>query len=223
MRCILFLFFLSAFIYSCSPVKYVKPLAKKEHAASVSLGGPLIRFANTTIPIPFINANYGYGVDSALTVFSGINITSALFGNLQAEFGLTKQLLQQKMYLPAISITPVANIIYRNMNAVKFYPQLAANLFWEYGKRKSFIYLGCDNWFELSNKRAFGMEQQNRWIFMPTLGHTLVGSRWNLTAEVKVIAPNLSNEKLVVDYQTPLHDKGAMGVYIGYTYKFKNK
>lgn len=223
MRYRLLLFFFSAFIYSCSPVKYVKPLAKKEHAANVSLGGPLISFANTTIPIPFINANYGYGVDSTLTLFSGINITSALYGNMQAELGLTKQLLRQKNYLPAISITPAANIIYRNKNAFKFYPQFAANLFWEYGKRKNFIYLGCDNWFELSRKRAFGVEQQNRWIFMPTLGHTLVGGRWNLTAEVRVIAPNLSNEKLVVDYQTPLHDKGALGVYISYTYKFKKK
>ncbi|MFY9307921.1 MAG: hypothetical protein WAQ28_02610 [Bacteroidia bacterium] len=223
MRYKLFLFFLPVFIYSCSPVKYIKPLARKEHAANVSLGGPLIGFADATIPIPFITANYGYGLDSTLTLFSGINITSALYGNLQAELGLTKQLLLQRKYIPAISLTPVANIIYRNKNAFKFYPQLAANFFWEYGKRKNFIYLGCDNWFELSKKRAFGIEQKNHWIAMPFVGHTLTGGQWNLTAEAKIIAPDISNEKLVVDYKTPLKNKGALGVYVSYTYKFKKK
>jgi hypothetical protein len=40
------------------------------------------------------------------------------------------------------------------------------------------------------------------------------------TIEARVIAPNLSNEKLVVEYQTPLGTHGAFGVYIGYVRKF---
>lgn len=215
--------FLLFFVYSCSPVKYIKPLERKQHALTATLGGPLIGFANTTIPIPFINANYGYGIDSTLTAFVSTNITSALYGNFQMELGTTKQLLNQKKYFPAISVTPVANIIYRNTNAYKFYPQLAVNAFWEYGQRKNMLYVSFDNWFELSEKRAFGNEQQNHWIFMPSLGHTFAGKHWGLSVEAKVIAPNVSNEKLVVDYKTPLNTKGALGVYIGYIYKFNGK
>jgi hypothetical protein len=115
------------FVCSCSPIKYVKPLDKNQHAASVSMGGPLIKFGSAVIPMPFITANYGYGIDSSLTGFAALNITSALYGNAQVELGVTKQLFKQNNYFPAISLTPVANIIYRNKDAHKFYPQLAIN------------------------------------------------------------------------------------------------
>jgi hypothetical protein len=220
MRIKVFLITACCFIYACSPVRFVKPLAKKEQAVNVSLGGSLIKYGNATIPIPFLTANYGYGIDSSLTGFASLNITSALYGNFQMELGATKQLLKQKKYIPALSITPVVNIIYRNKDAHKLYPQLAVNAFWEYGKRKNLLYVSLDNWFELSQTRAFGVKQNNHWIFMPGIGHSFTGKKWSFNMEAKVIAPNLSNEKLVVDYQTPFKTHGAFGVYVGCTRKF---
>jgi hypothetical protein len=213
------LFFLF-FLIACSPARFVKPLDKKQHAASVSLGGPLIKYGEATIPIPFLTANYGYGIDSTLTAFTSFNITSALYGNFQMEIGAAKQLLKQKKYMPAVSISPVLNIIYKNKEAHKLYPQIAVTAFREYGKRKNFVYVGMDNWFELSKERAFDVKQKNHWIFMPMLGHSFTGKKWNLNLETKIIAPNLSNKKIVVEYQTPLKDRGAFGVYIGFTRKF---
>ena len=210
-----------AILSSCSPIKYIKPLDKNQQAATLFLGGPLIKYGSATIPVPFLSANYGYGIDSTLTGFATLNVTSALFGNFQAELGATKQVLKQNNYLPAVSITPVANIIYRNKDAYKFYPQLSVNAFWEYGKRKNIVYIGLDNWFELAQKRAHDVKQPNHWIFMPSIGHSIVGKKWNFNIEAKIIAPNLSNEKLVVDYQTPLKNKGALGIYFGCTHKFK--
>lgn len=207
-------------IFACSPVKFVKPLPKKQNAANLSMGGALIEFGNATIPLPFITATYGRGFDSTLTGFASLNLTSALFGNAHLELGVTKQVLKQDHYIPAVSITPVVNIIYRNKDARKLYPQVAVNAFWEYGKRKNLIYVGVDNWFELSSKRAYNIEQPNRWIFMPTAGHTFTGKKWNFNIETKIIAPNLSNERLVVEYQTPLNTKGAFGVYFGCVRKF---
>ena len=208
------------FTYSCSPTRYVKPLAKKEQAVNLSLGGPLIKYGAATIPIPFLTVNYGYGIDSTLTGFASLNITSALYGNFQMELGATKQVLKQKRYFPALSFTPVANIIYKNKDAHKFYPQLAINAFWEYGKRKNLVYAGIDNWFELASKKAYDINQPNHWIFMPTVGHSFAGKKWNFNIEAKVIAPNLSNQKVVADYQTPFGNHGAFGVYFGYTRKF---
>lgn len=210
----------SCFIFSCSPTRFVKPLDKKQHAANVSLGGPLIKYGKATVPIPFLTANYGYGIDSTLTGFGSVNITSALFGNLQLELGATKRLLKQNGYFPAISISPVANIIYRNKDAHKFYPQLDINAYWDYNKRKNFFYIGVSNWFELQQKRAFDVTQPNHWIFTPLIGHSFTGKKWNFNIEAKVIAPNLSNQKLVVDYQTPFKTHGAFGIYLGYTRKF---
>jgi len=209
-----------AILSSCTSIKFVKPLNKKQHSASVSLGGPLIKYGTATIPIPFLTADYGYGIDSSLTGFASFNITSALFGNFQMELGATKQLWKQNNYLPAISITPVGNIIYRNKDAYKFYPQLAINAFWEYGKHKNVVYVALDNWFELAQKRAYDIKQPNHWIFMPTVGHSFTGKKWNFNIEAKIIAPNLSHQKLVVDYQTPFKNNGALGVYLGYARKF---
>ena len=207
-------------LFSCAPARFVKPLNKKQHAANISLGGPLIKYGTATIPIPFLTANYGYGFDSTTTGFASINITSALYGNLQVELGATKQLLQQKKYFPAFSVSPMINVVYKNKDAKKLYPQLAVNAFWEYGTRKNFIYVGIDNWFELSTKRKYDLRQKNQWIFMPMVGHSFSGKKWNFNIEAKIIAPNLSNEKLVVDYVTPLNTKGAFGIYLGYTRKF---
>ncbi len=220
MRTNILLISITTLIYACSPGRYVKPLEKKQQAVNVSLGGPLIKYGAATIPIPFLTANYGYGIDSTLTAFGSANITAALFGNAQVELGVTKQVMKQNKYIPAISISPVLNIIYKNKDAKKLYPQLAINAFWEYGKHKNLIYAGLDNWFELSSKRAYGINQPNHWIFMPMIGHSFNNKKWNFNLEAKIIAPNISNEILVADYVTPFKTHGALGVYFGCTRKF---
>lgn len=220
MRSKLILFFFVLTIASCAPTRFVKPLEKKQSAANLSFGGPLVKYGTATIPIPFLTANYGYGIDSTLTGFASFNITSALYGNFQIELGATKQFLKQKKCIPSLSTTLQINTIYHNADAYKFYPQLDLNAFWEYGKRKNYFYVGISNWFELSKYRTLGEKQTNHWILMPLIGHSFTGKKWNVNLEAKVIAPNLSNENIVVDYQTPLQNKGAFGVYIGYTRKF---
>jgi hypothetical protein len=220
MRKTLFIFFIAAALSSCAPMRFVKPLAKKEQACSVTFGGELIRYGSSTIPVPFLTANYGYGIDSTLTGFASVNITSALFGNVHVDVGATKQISHQEKFLPAVSITPDLGFIYRNSNAMKLYPQLAINAFWEYGKKNNIVYAGIDNWFELAGKRAYGVKQKNHWFMMPALGHGFCGRKGMFTTEVRVIAPNISNEKLVVEYQTPFGTHGAFGVYIGYQRKF---
>ena len=214
------LLFISCFLISCAPMRFVKPLDKKQHAAGLSFGGELFKYGNTTITMPFLTANYGYGIDSTLTGFASVNITSGLFKNVQLGFGATKQLLRQKKFIPSLSVSPAFEFIYQNKNAAKFYPQLAVNAFWEYGKKKNLVYVGIDNWFELAGKKAYGIKQENHWIFMPAIGHGFCGKKGMFTIETRVIAPNLSNEKLVVEYQTPFGTHGAFGIYIGYTRKF---
>ena len=213
-------FILVVVLNSCSPARFVKPLAKGQHAANISLGGPLFKYGKTTIPVPFLTGTYGYGIDSTLTGLVSLNITSALYGNFQIEPGITKQILKQHKYWPAICFSPVFTILYRNKDAFKIYPQLDLNAFWEYGRRKNYFYIGINNWFELARKRSLEQKQPHNWIFTPLIGHSFSGKKWNFNIEVKIIAPHVSNEKLVVNYETPLKSNGAFGVYIGYTRKF---
>jgi hypothetical protein len=207
-------------IFSCAPTRFVKPLAKKQKAINVSVGGALISYGDLTIPMPFVTATYGYGIDSTLTGFGSLNITSLVYGNAQVELGVTKQILQQKGAWPGISLNPVANIIYRNKDASKFYPELDINAFWDYNQKRNFFYVGLANWFELSGKRAYDQKQQNRWLFSPMLGQTFVRSKWNYNIELKIITPNIANNNSTVDYKTPFGTHGALGIYFGCTRKF---
>ncbi len=217
----LFYFFIISTIFTaCAPSHFVKPLEKKQHAANIALGGPLIKYGTATIPVPFLTATYGYGIDSTLTGFASVNITSALYQNAQIEIGASKRLLKQNKYFPAISINPVLNFIYHDKKTYKFYPQFDLNFYWEYGRKENFFYVGLDNWFDLSAKKAFDKKQQNHWIYSPMMGHTFSGKKWNFNVEAKIIAPNLSNKNIVVDYQTPLKNNGAMGIYFSCTRKF---
>ncbi len=207
-------------VMSCSPTRFVKPLAKRQQAVNLSLGGALISYSKLTIPMPFVTATYGYGIDSTLTAFGSLNVTSLVYGNAQFELGITKQLLQQSGAWPGVSINPVANIIYRNKDASKIYPEIDINAFWDYNHKRNFFYLGVSNWFELSGKRAYDQQQEHHWLFTPMIGETFVRKKWNYNIELKVIAPNIANNTSTVDYKTPFGTHGAFGIYIGCTRKF---
>ncbi len=212
---------LLAFIISCSPARFVQTLDKGEHAANLSLGGPLIGFAGATIPIPFVTATYGYGLDSATTLFAAFNLTSALYQNFQIEAGATRRLLKPNRWQPGISLTPSMQLIYHDRQARKLYPILDINLYWNYGKRKHYWYAGLNNWFELSGQRVHGQSQTRHWTLSPQLGHVFnMKRRWEWITEFKVIAPGRSNQQLVVDYKTPLGTHGALGIYMGLSKRF---
>ncbi len=57
-------------VVSCAPTRFVKPLAKKQQAVNLSGGGPLITYSKLIIPMPFVTAAYGYGIDSTLLVLA---------------------------------------------------------------------------------------------------------------------------------------------------------
>ena len=205
---------------SCAPTRFVKPLAKKQQAINLSLGGPLISLNHVPVPVPFFSAIYGYGLDSNLTGFAGVNLTSVLYGNLQVELGLTKGLIKPHGNSPGVSISPVANIIYRNHTGTKLYPQLDANAYWEFNRHRNLLYVGISNWFELSGKKTSGVTQKDFWLITPMVGQTFVRKKSEFTIELKIIAPQLNNDKVAVDYKTPLGIHGAFGIYFSYTRKF---
>lgn len=219
MRNLVLLFFVCSFI-SCAPARFVKPLAAKQQAVNLSVGGPLIEYSSLVIPMPLVSATYGYGIDSSLTAFGAVNLTSAFYGNVQLEIGATKSLLNQQGASPGISITPVANLIYRDKDAFKLYPQLDLNAYWDFNRNRNYFYVGVSNWFELSGQKAHKEAQTRHWLISPMLGQAFVRKKWDFILEIKIIAPNIESDKATVDYVTPLGKHGALGIYFGYTRKF---
>ena len=211
-------------ITSCAPARFVEPLQKKEIAVGANFGGPVISQGGLTIPIPLTAIEVGYGLDTNLTIHGGIHTTAMLFGNLQMDAGVTYKVLDQKKYIPNISVNPGFNFIYDLENGVsKFWPTLDLNAYWNYGKRSSYLYFGFNNMFELSKKMALGQDQKQRWLFSPQIGHVLKTKKekWQFTTELKFLALNQDNSYAFLPYASITGNYGATGFFLGLRYIIK--
>lgn len=208
------------FLGACTPSRFVKPLEKGQKAVNVHLGGPLIGFAGTTIPVPFTSVTGAYGIKENLTGFASVHTTALAFGVFQTDFGVVKQLTAQKNYIPAITFTPALNLAFDKWEYnFKWWPQLDINAYWHYKQKRHFFYVGIGNWFELSTKKAHGEKQQTHWIYNPHLGHTFVRDKWNYNLELKYLAPATERMPNVVDFKG-FGSTGAAGVFLSVTRKF---
>lgn len=218
-----FLILVACTLGACTAQRVVKPLAKSEQQISVNLGGPLIGFGSLTIPIPLSSINYANGISDKLTVHGGLQTTSLLYRTFQLDAGATYGLLENKGWTPGVSISGSINVLsdMREHNS-RLYPQLDANLYWDYGKNH-FMYVGSTNWIELRNTKAHDEFQEKRILSGIQFGNTWNTDRWSYTVESKWLAHTRSSLNSVVDYKTysfggePL---GAVGLYFGIARRF---
>ncbi len=205
-------------ISACAPSRFVKPLDKGQTVVSASLGGPLILFANTTIPMPLTSVAVGHGFKEGFTGFAGLHTTALAFGVLQTDIGFVKNVNKQKGWVPGVSVSPVANLMMDKWQGkFSFFPQVDANAYWSYPKKPHFVYFGVSNWFDLNSKRSQGDPQKTHWFPIMQLGNTIVQRKWSYSIEVK-FAPKI-NHPVIVDYQG-FGTGTALGAYIGVSRKF---
>ena len=215
------------FLFSCSPSHHVVPLNKKEKAVSFNLGGPLISYSGSVIPVPFSSFNFAYGLKKNTTIFGGLHSTSLAYGVIQTELGLTHQLQYWDFKKIGLTISPNINFMLDKWEwNYKVYPQFDVNFYWFLkgephqhcdcrGKagRAIYLYGGVSNWFEFSTKRYDGVSQPTNYILMPQLGIIMGGESWRYNVELKYMGLGTPNNNTVVSYVNPISDKGAIGVY----------
>ena len=214
------LFVSIALLASCSPVSMVKPLQKKQWAATATVGGPLVGFGGAVVPVPFTSVGAAYGVDSVSTLALRVHTTAALFGVGQIDGAYLRQWRGQEGGIPGIStVVQATYMVDRWEGNSRFYPSLDVNAWWDVGKKGSFIYTGITSWYELKKIGTADRVQEHRWIPALNLGYTRSRGKWNTNFECKYLAPFTSHESLTVDYKAP-GSNGAFGVYVGFTRKF---
>ncbi len=207
-------------IFSCTPSRIVRPLEKGNKLITAHLGGPLIGFAETTIPIPFTSVMYAQGVSDKLTAFGSLHTTSLFFGVFQTDIGVCYKMYYNDKWKLGISAAPSLNIAFDKWESnLKIWPLLDVNAYWEITQKKSFFYAGVNNWFELANNKAHEQVQVNNWFINPQLGFNYVRKKWNYNIETKYLAPSIKNEPNVVDYRG-INGYGALGIYLGFTRTF---
>ena len=212
----------TALIYSCAPTRVVKPLKKGEKTVSFHAGGPMIRYSNLNIPVPFTSIMGAWGFTNDLTFFNAIHTTSLLYKTVHTEFGTLINLYDPKCYSyrPWVTLSHVANIVFdtRKFN-VKYWPQLDLNAYWHYKQKDSYFYLGVSNWFEFSSHKAHEEKQNEQLYISPYAGHTFVRKKMEYTLEYKLLAPHVSNQLSVVEKKS-FGSKGVNAFYINITRKF---
>ena len=208
---------------ACTTQKIVKPLDRGQQQVSANLGGPLIGFGGLTIPIPLSSINYARGLTDSLSIHAGLQTTSLLYKTIQLDAGVTYGILKPDAWKPGLSVSGSLNFLadMREGN-LSLYPQLDANLYWDYGK-SHFMYVGSTNWIELRGTKAHERTQQKRLLTGIQFGNTFTTSKWNYTIESKWLAPTRSSLYSVVNYKSYNfggEPKGAVGIYFGVARKF---
>ncbi|HEY8399813.1 MAG TPA: hypothetical protein VIK89_01050, partial [Cytophagaceae bacterium] len=136
------------------------------------------------------------------------------------DMGLLHQLNEPKLGIPGVTIVPMVNLALDKWEKrFKVWPEIDVNAFWHYRNNRNFIYTGVGNWFEFANTKAHRERQTVHWVFYPQVGHSFVRDKWNYNFEIKYIAPNKSNENLVVDYKG-IGGRGTLGTYFSIIRKF---
>jgi len=199
---------------ACAPTRYVRTLDEKQNAIGLSLGGPVIEFSGSKIPMPISTLSYGYGLKDNLTLFGSIHPTSLAFHNLQTDFGALYKFREQSGYIPYVSGTLAGNLVIDlNDPVVRFWPEADVNFSWTYGKGNNFFYTGCSNWFELRKTRSSDQPQIGRWLFNPHVGHTFKHKSMQYNLELKLLAPFRSNQNVFIPWKSLTGSTGATGIY----------
>lgn len=207
-------------LVACAPSRLVRPLAAKQKAIGANLGGPLIGFAGTTIPIPLTSLYYAQGINPSLSAFGSLHTTSLLFGVIQTDIGVCKQLYYHDSLRLGISVNPAMNMAFDKWEKkFRAWPQVDLNIYWDLLPKKVFVYGGATNWLEFAQKKAFDRPQQTHVLICPQVGGTWIRPKWNYTLEAKWIAPNIPNTPNVVEYRGINHH-GAVGIYFTLIRKF---
>jgi hypothetical protein len=226
---------------SCAPARFVEPLKKGQQVITGNFGGPVAKIPGIgNIPIPYTAIGYGRGLTNKTTVFGNLHTTSLLFGIGQTDLGVSQSIWKNdKMGVSAQGSMNILVDFYTGAN--RFWPQVDANYYFKYGKHSkpvyldatrfgdvkiesnnyNFFYIGVSNWIDPYKTESQGRPNAQFWIPSVQLGHQWIRTKWSYHAELKMLAPNQSNQNIVVNYPSLLNNRGALGLYFGITYHLK--
>jgi hypothetical protein len=210
-----------AILSSCSPVRHVRPLDKGELTATASLGGP---FAGQLgwAPFPMLSLGANYGVLDRFDVEAGWIVTSALFGVCELDGGCNWRPIVPFGARPGLILSPklLGTTDFRKGNS-RLWPGAGVTALWQLHKR-SFGYIGMDNWFETHAIRYDGNQQAYHWLPLLFIGADYGGSVWQWQLEARWFVPNIDPTRSPSNpVQTVgINGYGGIGAFFGVSRSF---
>lgn len=206
-----FKFYLIVFVVTgCTSSRFVKPLDKGQKAFFGNFGGPLIEFSEIPMPIPFATIGYGQGIHHDITLYSAIDLTSAIFGVWHHEIGMSANILKLKNNY-AFSVQPGMHMFQnlQTFNAFRMYPVMDISFYKQLPQQQYEFYCNGRFWINAyanQNPEWQGYSPITTGIYFGLQKHN---KQWGHQFELGCIAPNTPNTPNVVNF-IGLQGKGAL-------------
>jgi hypothetical protein len=209
------------FLEACHVSRVIQPLDKGEHQIGLGAGGPTIELGGNVLPVPLSSIHYAYGWQDRTTLFGGLHLTSLGYGVAQVDIGGTYGFLEPSSWKPGLSTSVSGNFLLDFWTYTpSLYPQLDANLYWNYGQKQHVAYLGATNWLELRSMRSHGVVQDRRFLSGIQLGTSINHQLWSFGLEGKWLAPTRDSRNVTVAYKG-FNGMGATGIYLTINKRWK--
>jgi hypothetical protein len=213
----------------CTTFTNARPLQPGQHAASVTVGGPLTNIPGVgPIPLPNVTVEGRSGIVEHLDVNYGVHLLPASFGAPGVHVGATYQLFNQPdVVVPALAVGQrlygFTNVVdSRRADKAGFgLSQTDLTASWE-PLAQQLLYAGATMYLPLYADGAGALAPlQPR--FAPFAGVVVApGADWlQLNAEVRWLGPSVDQRLAVVDY-IGVDDFGAIAVSAGASIVFSD-
>lgn len=204
---------------SCSSFRQVRPLEKGEWRVSLCAGGPFTRVGSLYVPLPLVSLGCNYGIAEKCDVEAGMNFLAMMYGIAHVDAGVNWRPLRPDRYVPGLIVSPRMFMMTDfSPGGLRIYPDLGCTAYWKL-KQYRLVYLGLENFFELSTTREDGNRQQNNWLIAPYAGISLGNKKWQFQGEAKLYTPNLPNDLHTVK-NIGIGDHGVFGIFLGVSRSF---
>lgn len=203
---------LSLFFLGCGATQPVRVLDERETKVSASIGGPLIPFGKSTIPVPYLTAGIQHGVTPSVTITGNVHLLTALLGDVGVDAGAATRVLRQDGWIPEITCKAQCYFYYdaKRGNNPRIYPLLTANASCLQGE-STLLYSGIDNLFQSA---------EPAYLLSPFAGMQFsIGRRIEMQIEAKWMAANVNTEHGIMEGHNSVGGRGNIGTFLGFHYR----
>ncbi len=196
---------------SCGVTNPVRTLPKGETQISGSLGGPLIPFAGTTIPVPYATLGIATGISDELTATASVHALMAALGNAGVDGGLAMRLTQEDGWTPDVVVKADLYLFsdLKELRNVRGFPRISFTGSYDAGP--VLVYGGTDALVQFTGEEN---------LFITPYAGTVIplGAQWGLVTEVKWMAANVDTRHGILEGHAALGGYGNVGLFFGVTY-----
>lgn len=198
---------------ACSASHGVRPLGQGQHAAELSVGGPVARLGGKPVPIPLSSVGWRYGLHDKSDVHVRFQPTSAALGIWAGDVGASWMFLDQEDKRPAV-VSEASVFVAGNGDGVRTYAELETLASWEVGERGHLVYTGADLFLQPARANTEYLPTR-RLLAGPVLGaRWMAGERVGVATQVTWWEPWTDSEPLTAFYYSP-GQQGAIALDLG--------